>query len=232
MLVALTLFVGFYAFFFTYFWAAMRRVTGVIVTIAVAGTVFVAAQGDDSSPFVRRGLTVFDEVDDRFTTAVDLFNAAISRQGLLGAGAGVAAQGTQYYGSGADVGGAAESGIGRIATELGLPGLAISVWLINAVARHLSRLFRRIPSQLSSLPTLMAGIAALVVANGATFMVATQLYGDLFILLLLGLCTGFLFAGEHLSHQQLIGEAVARYRHRQRVLEPVCDAEAPHAVAR
>jgi hypothetical protein len=210
MLMTLTLFVGFYAFFFAYFWGEMKRGTGLILVVALAATMWLAMQGDESNLFVRRGLTVFQEAGTRLSTAVDLFYSAIGREGLLGAGAGVAAQGTQYYASGADVGGAAESGIGRIVAELGLVGLGVSMWLLVAVSRYLSRLFRRVPRRLTSLTALMAGIAALVLANGATFMVATQLYGDLFILILLGLCTGFLFAGERLVGERLLYEATRR----------------------
>ena len=41
---------------------------------------------------------------------------------------------------------------------------------------------------------LMLGISMILLVNALTFTVATQLYGDIFILLLLGLQAGFLFA--------------------------------------
>ena len=39
-----------------------------------------------------------------------------------------------------------------------------------------------------------ASFVAFLVANAATFAVATQVYGDLFVLIVLGLVTGMLFA--------------------------------------
>jgi hypothetical protein len=38
------------------------------------------------------------------------------------------------------------------------------------------------------------GLIAFLVANAATFSIATQAYSDLFILLILGWCLGFLLA--------------------------------------
>lgn len=202
MLMALTLFVASYASCFALFWGEMKRLTGFIVAVALAGTVVLFRAEDDANLYVRRGMTVFEEVDDRLTMALDLFDSALHRQGLFGAGAGVAAQGTQYYQPGAEIGGAAESGLGRIATELGLPGLVVGAWLLVSIVRHLTAVFRRIPRTCISLTPLMAGWASLVLANAATFLVATQLYGDLFILIFLGLCSGFLFAGERLVGQR------------------------------
>jgi len=65
MLMALTLFAAFYALFFAYFWGEMRRVTGVIVAVALAGTALLGRSGDDASLYVRRGMTVFGDADER-----------------------------------------------------------------------------------------------------------------------------------------------------------------------
>ena len=40
---------------------------------------------------------------------------------------------------------------------------------------------------------LMVGIATFLAVNALTFSVATQVYGDIFILLILGMLIGFLF---------------------------------------
>jgi hypothetical protein len=47
------------------------------------------------------------------------------------------------------------------------------------------------------------GFLAFLVANAATFSVATQAYSDLFILLILGWCLGFLLAMPQLAGQKL-----------------------------
>jgi hypothetical protein len=217
MLTALSLFFGFYAFFLSYFWGQMRRAAAVAVLLALVGSVILNSQQDDSSElYVRRGLSVFGDASDRLTAAVGLMKSAFSRQGLFGAGAGVAAQGTQYFSSGVDVAGTAESGLGKVTTELGVPGLAVSAWLFVALGRHLARMFRHVPKRFTSLTVLMAGTAAFLLANGATFLVAMQLYGDLFILILMGLFGGFILASQRLAHQRLAYEARARRSYQDR----------------
>jgi hypothetical protein len=47
------------------------------------------------------------------------------------------------------------------------------------------------------------GFLSFLIANAATFSVATQAYSDLFVLLILGWCLGFLLAMPHLAGQKL-----------------------------
>jgi len=80
--------------------------------------------------------------------------------------------------------------------ELGLPGVIIIFWLGVAFALYISRAIflsaqRFVPSHVMP---LMLGIAVILFVNVLTFSVATQVYGDIFILILLGLMAGFLFA--------------------------------------
>ena len=56
----------------------------------------------------------------------------------------------------------------------------------------------------------MAGIASMFIANGATFFVATQVYGDLFVLLILGLLGSFLFALERIAKRYHAFEVATR----------------------
>ena len=55
------------------------------------------------------------------------------------------------------------------------------------------------------LARLSYGIFALLVANGAVFSVATQVFGDVFVLLVLGLNLGFLLAMPVLAEHEAAG---------------------------
>jgi hypothetical protein len=59
---------------------------------------------------------------------------------------------------------------------------------------------------------ILSALVSIIAANAATFFVAVQLYGDLFVLMLLGLWTGFLFAAERMVRQSLQAEILAAPR--------------------
>ena len=58
------------------------------------------------------------------------------------------------------------------------------------------------------------GTAAFLLANVPTFLVATQIYGDMFVLVLLGMCSGIMFATpklvfERMQSRERLGRAMA-----------------------
>ena len=115
--------------------------------------------------------------------------------GLLGAGLGVGTQGTQHFGGGGDIGaGVAEGGLGKIAVELGIPGLLLMGWLAISIFNYFWRLMRTASRISPRVARLSYALFSFLVANVAAFSVATQAYADLFILLILGWTLGFLFA--------------------------------------
>ena len=143
------------------------------------------------SLYVQRSQTVFRDVPSRF---VDLGIApvmwAYDRFGPLGAGLGVGTQGTQHF-SGA-ISGAAEGGLGKITVELGIPGLFVMGWFAIALFRHLWRIMQAASGLSPRMARLSFGLFSFLVANVAGFSVATQAYGDIFILLILSWTLGFL----------------------------------------
>jgi hypothetical protein len=122
---------------------------------------------------------------------VDAFSGVLANVGPLGAGAGVASQGTQYVGSGGPViWSNAEGGLGRVLAELGLPGLALLAalgWASLAALRRAARCAARIESPDAH---LVFGAAAIVASNAVVFVSAQQLYGDPFVLVVLGALFG------------------------------------------
>lgn len=146
--------------------------------------------------YFERGITVFTDAGERLEQmTVGMLGSIVQRNGILGSGAGTGAQGSQYFGGGTSVvGTAAEGGVGKVLAELGLPGLLAIFWLTLALARivvRIARLARREPPH-RALP--LYGLMAFLPANAAVFLTAHQVFGDPFVLIVLGLITGSILA--------------------------------------
>lgn len=181
-----------------------KGVTRQTVTLLVLGLlgsfalILLDPQERSSQPalYLERGVTVFEETGERFQTALNLLRSALVRSAGIGLGAGTASQGGRYtdVDTSAAVGGASEAGLGLIIIELGVPGAAIILWLLYAIARRLWRGFALLARISNRLSYYAVSFAALLIANIATFTVATQVYGDHCVLIVLGLVAGTLFA--------------------------------------
>jgi hypothetical protein len=145
---------------------------------------------------VRHGATGFADAPDRFSSlGLASVGWAFDQYGLAGAGAGTGSQGGQHFAGEAElVGGAAEGGLGKVTAELGLPGLLAAAWLLIALVWALWRGRAEAQRLSPELAALRYGLLAFLGANAVTFVVASQVYGDLFVLLLLGWCVGFVLA--------------------------------------
>jgi len=143
--------------------------------------------------YVSRTKGVFGDIPDRFTElGLAPVTWAYNSYGLLGAGLGVGSQGTQHFGAVSQ--GAAEGGLGKIWLEVGAPGFIIIAWLGWAMVRHIWRILNFVSRRSKPLSRISCGLTSFLVANLATFAVATQIYGDMFVLLLLGTALGSLMA--------------------------------------
>jgi hypothetical protein len=102
----------------------------------------------------------------------------------------------------------AESGLGKIIVELGLPGIII----IGMLALYIFQAIRRNFSLLKYLPTttsiLLMGLLAFSLANIPFYLAASQVYSDPYILIILSLCFGSSLAVPSLlaSNQALQGQ--------------------------
>jgi hypothetical protein len=197
MLVAMAVFVAAFLFILMLYWRGPSRV-GAIAAVLSAGAAAYAWLQPEAGPaamYEARGVSVFGDALGRLSVAWDLAQSGFRRGGILGLGAGVSAQGAQYFGGGVRiVGGAAEAGGGKLLVELGLVGLLVVVYLLWRMVQHFHRLFRVVSASDERATVLMAGLSALLIANGVTFLAATQVFGDAFILILMGLFLSFLFA--------------------------------------
>ena len=156
--------------------------------------------------YAERSATVGYGVADRFVDlGLEPVEWAIGGFGWLGGGLGVASQGAQHFGGGAEVfGGAGEGGLGKITAELGVPGLAIALWFGFAALRYGWHVLLFVSQRSAAIARLAYGLAAFLIANLAVFFVATQLFGDLFVLLLLGLVAGFFLATPVLAEREQV----------------------------
>ena len=212
-------------------WAALQYRLNKLLIIGITGAALVgyawfAAEvtedvGDPTLPevanyslFVDRARGVFGDAPARL---VELGLApvmwAYAEFGLFGVGLGAGTQGTQHFGGQSM--GAAEGGLGKITLELGIPGLLLMIWFGAAVLRHLWRTMRAASRHSARLGRLTVGLFSVLAANVAGFAVATQAYGDLFILLILSWAMGFLLAVPMLIQRE------ARARGPTLVREPV-----------
>jgi hypothetical protein len=142
--------------------------------------------------YVGRLLWAREQAEGRISNlAVDSLQYVLAENGVLGSGAGTGSQGAQHFGGGAEItGAAAEGGIGKVMAELGIPGLVLLAWFGLAVARCALRSLRGIGQVQPELVDTGAGLAAFLAANVLTFTVGHQVFGDPFVLCLLGILAG------------------------------------------
>jgi hypothetical protein len=224
MLIEITIFVATYLFLVAWLQRGMARlgmivlITGFVGYVGIVGFVAPDLVQDSYTKTMKvenaqrlegyalRGQSVFADLPKRVNNvgwqplvwAVDTF-------GWLGAGLGSGSQGTNDIVEAHNIDRwGAEGGLGKIAMELGVPGLLLVVWLMRALGRHLHEELMPL-ARLSPQHARMAfGLLSFLIANAATFSVATQAYSDLFVLLILGWCLGFLLAMPHLAGQKLV----------------------------
>jgi hypothetical protein len=156
--------------------------------------------------YMGRSQTTFSDAIDRFIgMGLSPIMWAYERFGIFGAGLGTGSQGSQYFGGGAgEFGGAGEGGLGKITMELGFPGLIIAAWFAAAFGRFIWHSVRQVARTSPQLAPLACSLLAFLIANIASFTVATQAFGDLFILLMLGITLGFLLALPSFAAQEAL----------------------------
>jgi hypothetical protein len=212
MLIEITIFVSVYLFLVAWLQRGLARLAMImLLTGAVGYIVIVGFVAPDTAPrgpvtatenaqriegYAARGQSVFGDLPARVNgVGVQPVMAAVDSFGWWGAGLGTGSQGTNEIAEANNINRwPAEGGLGKVAMELGVPGLFLVLWLLSAVAGHLHRQMAVMSKVAPQHARMAYGLTAFLVANAATFSVATQAYSDLFILLMLGWCMGFLLA--------------------------------------
>lgn len=198
--VEIAIFLLCYAFFLARLRIGVRRlVLGVGLAAALFGyqilsdTGILSRSSRETAYLTERTGTLATDSTDRLSDAFWATVGVFERYGPLGLGAGSCAQGGQYFGADARVGQLAEAGMARIAAELGLLGLATALWgaarFVGVLRRGLGALARREAETVK----LGFGLLSILMANGVVFVTASQVFGDPFVYLMLGLIGGSLF---------------------------------------
>ena len=87
-----------------------------------------------------------------------------------------------------------EGGGGRLIIELGGIGIAFFLFLVTQIVILYVRIFTISRQMISMGADILAGLTIFALANGFTFLSASQLYSDPFILAILGLSSGAILA--------------------------------------
>jgi len=203
-------------------WRGDSRVRGSVVAGVFGGVAFLyllvslgvnPVSGGTSGAFLDRALTVWGDLYTRLVTfGGATANIALQASGVIGSGVGAVAQGAASLGQGAQGNfGAGEGGLAKIIFELGAAGFLLMLVTIGL----LIQLFIRIVGQLRYAPPsyglLNLGLLAFLAANVLNFASASQVYGDPFVLIILGLSAGFILAAPpviqaHLREQRQLAE--------------------------
>lgn len=176
-------------------------IVGAIGLVVAAATLFLAPERSALDPYMTRGGTVFGDVWERFERlGLASVGWALAQAGPWGVGAGAVSQGTQYFGGASwAIRGAAEGGLGKIIVELGVIGLLLIVLAGIRVAHSVRQSVRVVVrSGDHVLLRVNLGLLAFCAANVPVFVGASQIYGDPFVLFVLGSCIGFVLAGPRL----------------------------------
>ena len=170
----------------------------IVLGVAVTGYVFLVPQDLKTGvhPYFERGVTLKADATDRASSmTVESFGWVLERNGPWGAGAGTGSQGAQYFGGGSGiVGEAAEGGLAKVLAELGLPGVALLLWLGFSLLRYFWAIIKEVKQTDFTKASLIFGLVAMLVGNAFVFATAHQIFGDPFVLSLLGFFIGFVLA--------------------------------------
>jgi hypothetical protein len=198
-------------FCIVFVWRYLRRmknaqVYAIVGLVVVLGGVFEHLAADSGTNVYARGAaTSRGEVMERLEGgALETFQ----QFGLMGAGLGTATQGVYHLlGAGVANIGWQEGALGKLAIEVGLPGILSIVFLGLVLWRLLLRL-TNVGDMPGSSQFVRVILFALVVANAGNFGASAQAYTDA----VLGLTTGFLigctFASAALDERFVASSAV------------------------
>jgi len=183
-------------FVLAFLWRYFRRVTiAQLVTFALAigmvGFIVVKLGEDEKSGVYARGTaTSRSEVFERLEGGLI---GTIQQTGILGAGLGTATQGVHHVASKTVALGWQEGGLGKLAVELGVPGLLAIMLLAGSMVRMMLAISRH-PDVEGSTQITRAALFAIVVANMIEFLVSAQAYSDAVLALMTAFFVGCIFA--------------------------------------
>lgn len=189
-------------------WRYFKRLTTTqLASIVIAGMlmgVIVSriASNERSSVYAKGTVTSREEVWIRLEGGLlDTFD----QYGLMGAGLGSATQGVHHL-TGKELNvGWQEGGLGKLAVELGLPGLAAVAFFSWVLARALLRLSSA-PDMPGSSQLIRVILLAILISNIMNFMVSAQAYSDAVLILLTAFFVGCFLGTATLTEKHLAAQ--------------------------
>jgi hypothetical protein len=181
-----------------FLWRYFRRLStakifafGTVALIMIIVTTRMSST-EDSSAYTRGTYTTQEEVWGRLEGGL---SGTIEQTGVMGAGLGTATQGVYHVlgESGIATLGWQEGGLGKLAVELGLPGL-FAIALIGVAMFSTMMKISSHPDVAGSSQLPRAALFGIVVANVVEFMVSAQAYSDPVLTLLTAFFIGCTFA--------------------------------------
>jgi hypothetical protein len=153
-----------------FLWRYIRRMNTTQVALVIAlglalgMIVREVASREDSAVYTQGARTTFEEVISDSKAAYSVRSSS----NRLGADSGAATQGVRHVSGRESDFGWQEGGLGKLAAELGLPGLLVAALLAWALIRMMLRI-TTVPDIPGTSQVLRAGLFALVIANIGNF---------------------------------------------------------------
>jgi hypothetical protein len=191
----------------------LSRAITLLCGALAAGAVIYAAAGevDVESSYYRYAATTKEDAIERAVQGLfGIVWETFQQSGPLGIGIGSVSQGTQHVGLGQPLGWQ-ETGLSKLAAELGALGLVCALILAMAVGRGCLRVLKtavRAPER-AAIPV---GLNGFVAANAACFLVSHQAYGDPLVMILTAFMIGVVLSAPRWSATALapVPQAVVR----------------------
>ena len=177
-------------------WRYLRRLTTTqVVSFVLVGAlmglvVTKMSQSEESSAYTKGTAVTQEEVFQRLEGGLV---ETIEQFGIMGAGLGTATQGVRHLlGRDTNVGWQ-EGGIGKLAIEVGMPGLLAGVLLATALLTLLYKI-TTFGDEPDSSQLLRVSLFAIIIANIVNFLVSAQAYSDPVLTLLTAFFLGCMLA--------------------------------------
>ncbi|MGH9424127.1 MAG: hypothetical protein ACRD3J_29415, partial [Thermoanaerobaculia bacterium] len=199
-------------FVVAFLWRYFRRLTTVqFFAFAFLGLIVVfvitrASKDEESSGYTQAAVTTQEEIFGRLEGGLA---GTVEQSGFMGAGLGTATQGVYHVLGEAGIAklGWQEGGLGKLAIELGVPGL-IAVGMLGLSMLITMLKISRHPDVPGSSQLTRAALFGIVVANVVEFMASAQAYSDAVITLLAAFFVGCLFATAALDERLAAATAI------------------------
>jgi len=176
-------------------WRYARRLNvSQAVSFATLGLVLLVvthrlATSERSDVYVRAAFTTQEEVVQRLEGGLA---TTIEQSGFMGAGLGTATQGTQHFTNQQSFSWQ-EGGLGKLAIELGVPGVIAAFLLLLAFVNYMLKITRA-PDEPGTSQILRCVLMGMMIANVANFTASAQAYSDPVLTLMTAFFGGCLLA--------------------------------------